>query len=275
VLERTRDRDRAGKRLVSAKSRTPITVRIRSAEPDPLVLVWTAGETALDDPAQAANPLVRGLANVARDLSVELVLDPETAAIRAVRNWPELQLATRKALDQTFEAAGGALPPDQSDAIRRQFERMFASEGAVVHTFARDAQILLLPVGRAYDSARPLEYDAKLPNPIGGEPIPARGSFTVRSQDPATGRLVVDWTQSVDPELTLKILETSFAQLPAGVKEKLPKKPEILRSINIEDRANFVLDTSSGWPIELQYSRISQLEAAASREVVHFKPSVE
>jgi hypothetical protein len=71
-----------------------VEIEVLNVGKDGFTVAWTWGETKLDDPVQAANPMARKLSNLIQDQRIVLELDSQ-AGIKGVQNWKELQDACK------------------------------------------------------------------------------------------------------------------------------------------------------------------------------------
>jgi hypothetical protein len=271
--EQTKERTRKQGELtkLSGKSRTEITLTVKNVTPQAVVVEWALGETKLEDPQQQSNPLVQQMANVVRGYRIELELDPEDATILGVRNWQQLQETSRQVVDLLVaDLSKNQTPADAISAVRKQMEGMFATKESIEQNFTREPQLFFLTMGREFDPRNPASYEDKLPNPLGGEPFPAHGQFVVKTWDEAQKRLVVDWSQKVDPEQASAILERTLQAIAKNAGRPAPS-PSAVGQISISDAGSFTLDTATGWIVELRHTRTNEAGSNQQSDTLTFK----
>ncbi len=101
---------------------------------------------------------------------------------------------------------------------------------------------------------KPTEYEDQLPNPFGGEPFPSRATFSLKEAERKAGRAIIEWTQKLDPEKSTPIIEKTLQDMAARLGRRLPDG-ELRESISMEDKAEFVVDLSSGWLDRMTHTR--------------------
>jgi hypothetical protein len=268
---KSRRRVQAGKESQSA-ARTPIEIEVVEAGPKGILLGWTYGESRIDDPVQAANPLVRRMADILKGFRVELELGPDDASIQGVRNWQELQKTVRTIVETLLEEyrKSGQLPPAALKAVEDQLAALSATREQVEGLVTREAALLVVGLGRTYRRDEPIEFDERLPSPLGGSPIAAKGRFALRSYDPTTGRLVVDWTLTIPPEEARKFVERAIREITekAGGAAPPANLAETLRGMTIEDRGVLTLDAHTGWPLEVAHTRTMKLGETLQEDAI-------
>ncbi len=258
-----------GATVVSGKGTTPIRIEVLDANDAGYLIGWTAGETRLEDPDQAADPFARAMVDITKDVTIVLQLDSRTR-LTGIRNWRQLQAIAYKAVDMGMEA-GKKDGMDEATAakIRRQVLAMFATRQQIELFFTRSTQLFFAPLGLEYPVERPLEYDDKLPNPLGGEPLPVRASFTLEKVDAASDTAVVVWRQEVDPVAGARILEKAIKDMAGRLGKSIPPG-ETLDFLNVKDAASFTLYLSSGWPRRLSHTRTTIIAEASQEDSLTF-----
>jgi hypothetical protein len=258
-----------GKTKHQGASRSRIEVSVIEAREDGYLVGCTIQETELDDPSAARNPMVRQMADVVRGWKALIDLDAE-ASVTGLRNWRELQARGMKTLAMlTEDPKSLGIEPAAMNQVRAQVEALFASRVEVEQLFLRDMGVFFLPLGRSYPRHRTVEYDDEVPNPLGGEPLPSRGKLRLTSYDEKTGRAAVRWTQTIDSEAAMRIILKTMRTLGEKVGQPIPdaKKVEsILKTVDVEDRCEFVIDARDGWVEDLNHTRTTNVGPKMSRE---------
>ena len=264
---KTRRRLRDGKETGRGSARTPVRVAIGEANEDGYLVRWSYGETKSDDPGADKDPVVGAMNRIVDGMKVELELDRD-AMIQGVRNWEELKTAAGSIVDVLVgKQRDQGMDQPTLDKTRATLASMFATRAQVEGLFTREPQLFFVPIGRAYLPGRPIEYEDRLPNPVGGEPFPCRGKFELKSYDRATGRAVVGWTQVVDPEVARRVMAEAIRKMG----ERLGKKPpdaEDLESLIVEDHAEFVLDARTGWIERFSHTRTTKTGRVSQEDII-------
>jgi hypothetical protein len=252
---KTRRKTQGGKETFRLSARAPIDVRVVEAGEKGYLVRWRIGETTPDDLRQAADPTLRAMNRLVEGLEVDIELDDE-ATITGVRNWAEMKATATKILEIVVKAGGTSGEAAKAmEALRPTLEAMFATKESVEQIFTKEPQVFFLPIGRTYPGiGKPIEYDDKLPNPLGGPPFPCKGKFTLTSYDVAKGRAVVTWEQIPDPREAARIILDTLKAISERLGQKPPNSDEAV-SLTIEDHAELVIDTNTGWVEQFTYTR--------------------
>jgi hypothetical protein len=256
---KTRRKTQGTQVVLNATTRTDLEIEVLGKDDDGSVVAWTLGATRFDDPQQADNPLVKVMSSLLEGQRIVLELDAE-AAITGVRNWNELKDSSANRM-QAIVAELNTAGLDQATIakLQRQVASMFATKQQVEQMCTREAQMFFMALGIAVAPSEPLEYADSLPNPLGGEPFPSRAQFNLKAVDRASDRATITWTQTVPPDDARRIMEATLRAMAARLGRPVPNA-EQLESLTIEDRAEFVLEISTGWIDRLTQVRTTRTE---------------
>lgn len=255
-MTRKKTRETDGKVVGGASGRTPVDVEVIAAGGNGYVVRWKLGEMVPDDPRLAGHPLAKAMTRLTDGMAVDLEIDPDGELI-GVKNWKELQETGKKIRETVLEEVEKAnVPKAAIDVMRAETDKLFASKMAVEASFTRQPSLLVIPLGHAYDPARATKADVDLPNPFGGDPIPATAEFTLKAHDPAAGLATVTFVQRPDPAKLKAVLEKTFRDL----SKRLGKNPAdvILPAFDLTDRAEYTVETKTGWVRTVTHTRRMQ-----------------
>jgi hypothetical protein len=247
-------------------ARSDLVVEVVSSGPNGSVLAWTAGEARFDDPEQDANPLVQRMGNLFKNARAILELDAK-GHMTGVRNWKDLQKTSFKARDELVaEIRKQGAEKELADNIGAQVTSMIDSREKVEDLVGRgEAQLFLLPLGVTVSEAKALELDGSLPNVLGGEPLPARARFELKSLK--DGRATILYTQTVKSAVLQKIMEQSAKDYAERTGRPGPTKEQLAGMI-LEDRAEYVVDVDSGWVETMTHQRTVKAGPNTQEDVV-------
>jgi hypothetical protein len=262
---KTRRKTQGSQVVLNATTRTDIDMEVLGKDDDGYVVAWTLGATRFDDPQQADNPLVKVMSSLLEGQRIVLELDAE-AAIIGVRNWNELKDSSANRM-QAIVAELNTAGLDQATIakLQRQVASMFATKQQVEQMCTREAQMFFMALGIAVAPSEPLEYADSLPNPLGGEPFPSRAQFNLKAVDRASDRATITWTQTVPPDDARRIVEATLRNLATRLGRPVPDE-ERLRSLSIEDSAEFVLEMSTGWIDRFTHVRTTRTDGDAQED---------
>jgi hypothetical protein len=238
-----------------------------SASKTGFVLAWTWDETRLDDPELASNIVARKMVNLMNGFRMILDVDPE-GVFRGVQNWAELKDKGTTLLETVSdELKKAGLDEAALGAIRDQVSSMFASKEQINQFAAREPQLFFMVMGAEFDGDAPIQMDSELPNPFGGEPFPSRARMALKELDKETGLARVTFQQTVEPTEARRIMEQSLRDMAKRMGKPAPGGP-LFKDFAIEDHADFVIETSTGWIRSLTHTRKSRVDAGFQQETI-------
>lgn len=266
----SRKRVQGGKVATGASARTDVEIAVLEAGENGFVVEWTAGATRYDDPGKSADPIAKFAADLLAGARIVLELDRE-ASVRDVRNWKELKagsVAAWDAMTERMKAEGRDAA--MVDKIRAQAATLFSTKPQVVSHCTRQPQLFFLALGVEFVDGAPVEYEDKLPNPFGGEAFPSKAKFELTAVDRNEGVARVLWTQTIPPAEAARIMGKTIDELARRL-GKPPPDAEALKSFTIEDRAEYALDLSTGWPRSVSYRRTTRTGDESQEDGIRFE----
>jgi hypothetical protein len=268
-MVKTRVKSRAGKEVETVTARTLVDIEVSEAGKDGYVVRWTYGETRLDNPEQNLSPIVRSMSNLLKGIHLDIEIDAD-GNMTGLRNWQAVRkLADKIATTLLDEVKGGGLDDAARDRLGKQLRAMLSTKEKIEQLCFREAQVFFLPVGHSFRPGKPLELDDELPNPLGGEAIPTKTVFALKSHEKATGRVAVTWKQSADPNVTARVMEKTLRDLAKQTGAPVPNG-EMLKAMQIEDSAEYTLDRVSGWPLNFTHTRTMSTGPDAMKDTLTF-----
>ncbi|SIO60568.1 hypothetical protein SAMN05444166_6443 [Singulisphaera sp. GP187] len=265
---KTRRRTSGGKVTAKGSARGPVDVSVVEAGEEGFLVRWRMGKITLDDPKVAANSNVHAVNRLIEGLTIDIELDNE-ATITGLRNWAEMKATGAKLIDHVIESQRTAgVDAKILASVRPPLEAMFSTKERIEQSFTKEPLTFFLPIGRVYPKVgKPMEYDDLLPNPLEGPPFPCKGAITLTSYEPAKGRAVVAWTQTPDPKETDRIISETLKLTFPRPAQFLPEADE-LKPSTIVDRAEFVIDTKTGWIEQYTYTRSMTTEDGSMEDIL-------
>lgn len=260
VLTRTREKAVDGQSTRSGKTETHVTLEVLKADKDGYLVGWTAGDTTFDVP-NASESLLRQIVGLMKGLRIVLQINQQ-GTITGVQNWSELKRETVKVLDGVLANTSHG-PQQRSDQatlshLREQWESLFGTKEQIERLCTRDAQMYFLALGRAYGSEKPYEYEDRLPNPLGGEPFPARARIALTAFNDQSKQAALTWSHTADPQQAARIVQSMIKDL-ASKRGKSAPDSIVAQPIAIEDTADITVDVRTGWITTLSRRQSIQL----------------
>ena len=264
TLVKSRKRTRGSDTVFDNSSSTDIDIEILETSPAGYLVGWTTGKPTVS--GNSNDPLVQQVLNLFSDVQMRLMLD-NSISIVGIQNWQEVQSRSVELVEilakRTEESVGS-----QAAAGVRQTASMFSSERQVMNLCARDAQMFFLILGGTYEVA-PNEYEDRLPNPYGGEPFPSKAAFRLLGIQPDKNQAVVQWTQTLDPVATRRIMEVIVRDMTSRMGANAPDQ-QILKDFAIDDEATAYVDLETGWPATVKHQRTSRTGGATQVDRIEF-----
>lgn len=253
-----------GRSTITGKTHTDFTIEVLSANDDGYLVGWTAGKTTFDSPSQAEHSFLGHVVNLMNGRQIVLEIDSH-GAIRGVQNWKELKAVALKSLDTlgATEDLQNKKPGNvRMSSLREQWESMLGTKEKVEELCAREAQLYFMVLGRGDAGNNSVEYEDRLPNPLGGEAFPTHAKMALTTFDKQAGRAVITWSQTADPTQVARILDSMIKAMRARL-GRAPLEGEFPQAISMEDHAEIIVDVTTGWVKTLKHARSVNFGARA------------
>jgi hypothetical protein len=140
-------------------------------------------------------------------------------------------------------------------AVRQAMQAAIGSEDLVRDLVLKEPHILFGAMGRRYGAETPLEVRTTLASPLGGGEIPVIGRFAVRRVEPRRHRAELGWLMASDRRAAADAAEAAVEELMANMELEPPEGMQLPGAIDLDDRADFVVDTRSAWPLSVHFTR--------------------
>jgi len=205
------------------------------------------------------------MANLLKGYRLVLELDSQ-AAIQGVQNWKELKELSTKLLDDlTNELKAAGVDQATTAKVRTQAASIFATKQQIEQLGTREAQLFFMPLGVEFEKGKPVEFDDKLPNPFGGESFPSRARFSLKEIDKKLGVAKVTWTQTVATEEARRIMEKTLKDMAQRLGKPVPQA-NTLKTLTLEDSAEFSVELASGWIKAFTHKRVTKTEGTLQED---------
>jgi hypothetical protein len=241
-------------------SRALVSLQFLLREDDVWVARWTTERSELVDADPRMRPMLQALQAMWEGVPVDLALDGDGQVIGLADPGTMRVLAAasmeRMVTLLTADPARAPIAP----AIRAAMQPVLGNDAYIAGALTKEPAILLGAMGRAFRVGEPLELRSSLPSPLGTDEIPVLGRFTVRGIDAKRRRAELGWMMVVDrPRLARSvhagvndIARRMAAATPSADIDAPPIDPAPL---DFDDRADFIVDTATAWPIRVRHVR--------------------
>jgi hypothetical protein len=256
--EKSRERQQAGKPLVTGGTRTMIDCEVTAREEGSFHFEWTWGASEVLEGTTGAkaledDPVQSRLLNVNEGVVMEFVTDEYGTPV-SLANREDVAAHFQKVIGVVEEVAK---EQGLSVAKRRQvFEgvRGLFDEDLLESVALGEPSILYMASGGEYELGVMQEFDDLLPNPFGGEPFPAQASFGLAELSEDGKRATLEWRQVLDPVATRRVMLETFRAMAERMGSEPPEEGD-LPTFDVVDEATLVMDVETGWPVSVEHQR--------------------
>ena len=237
-LEVIRSREDSNRPQATLSSRTPVDVRVVSADAKGFVVLWTPGPSEFEGAGADFDPTLGAASEIIGDQVFRIVLGPD-GEFERVANEAELLPKLQAGVDLVIRASQKDMPA--ADAKRAEaLVRQLLSPANLMAIATRDAQTYLSMYGAELAVGDAVEVPLSQPNPFGGEPLAA--VLRVRMESASAESATISSAVVYDGDALKKMTVGIIAQ--AAVK---PPPDEIAKfKFEMSDNAKYVFDRKSG-----------------------------
>jgi hypothetical protein len=229
-------------------SKTVINVRVLSAVADRSVVEWAPGDTVLDNPQLAQNPVLAAALQAARDLRVHLVLNAE-GELSGVANRDEIVMKLKSMLEAIIQELSARLSGDQKAGMQRLVAQALSPD-VLIAGATREAAIYFGLNGMSLAPGEERERAIEQPSPFGGGMIP--GVFRVRMEsvtaDSASLKTAASYDRAALSRMAEALAKQAGPAVPADALANLPP-------MDMTDEGTYLFDRTLGLMREVILSR--------------------
>jgi hypothetical protein len=248
-LALVRTRENSAQPQQNARSRTVVDVRVLSATPGGFVLEWAPGDTTLDNPGLAQNPLFVAALQAVRDVRFHLTLNAD-GGLTGLANRTEVLPKLQSVVDTIVQELSARLPIEQRQAMLRVVGQVLSPD-LLIASATREAAIYFGLNGLTLSTGARAEVRLEQPSPFGPGTIPAAFRVHLVSTTPDTASLATETTY--DRTAVLRMTESLAREAGAPMPpEQLARMPPL----DISDTGTYVFDRSVGLMTELIVNRV-------------------
>jgi hypothetical protein len=265
-MTKTQTRENDGKIVRKVATRTPVELEVLNADADGSGVRWAQGTTTFEDPKYDDDPGLRALNAILKSMDIDLELDA-TGTFTGLRNWKELR-GTGHKIQETVLAQMQKTGTSKAtiDYLRKETDKLFASKEAIEASFSRQAALLVLPYGTKFEVGKVVEYEASLPNVLGGdEPFPAKGTFVLKALDSDAKTATIVYKQTPDPKELNRVLRKWLEELATKTGKPAPKD---LPDLDLTDTIEYEFDLATGWVKTVTHTLVAKQPGTTQIDVV-------
>jgi len=203
-----------------------------------------------------------------KEIRYELAFDAAGNFV-ALRNYDEVQPLVDRMLGQLgaiLARRGNAEAAQQATAM---VQRLFSSRENLESVLLREPRLFFLPLGKSISADAPREYEAQLPNPFGGQGLPARGVMRLDWVDRNNQLAAFTMEQTLDPDSVRIVLESLLARIPA---ERRPKDLDMSQvKVEIGDLGKYTVNLDTSFPERMDFARTTRVPGGYRRDAVSIR----
>jgi hypothetical protein len=247
-LEVVRTRESSERPQQNNRSRSLVDVRVVSAGPEGFALDWVPGDTVLDNPRAAQDPLVAAALQAIRGMTFRLNLNAD-GELTGLANQADVVPKLKAMGDGIVQELAARLPEAQRKPLLDFMGKVLSPE-LLIASATRDAGTYFGLNGVALLVGEAVEVELEQPNPFGGSSIPAK--FKVSIESATAGFASLKTTTTYDPAALVGLTEALARQAGAPIPpEELAKLPPI----EMADEGTYLFDREFGLMKEVIVSR--------------------
>jgi hypothetical protein len=221
-LELIRIRENSAQPQQNGKSLTVANVRVVTADSDGYVLEWIFGETVIDNPQAAADPIVAAASKAVSNIPLRISLSAE-GEFTGLANQDEVMPKLQALVDTIMQGMAARVPEDQRKAFLN-FVNQVLSPAALIASSTRDVQTYFGLNGVELAEGETAGADLQVPSPVGGGAIPAK--FRVQMESATLDSSSLKTTTTYDAAALLRISQSLAQQAGAKIPpEELARMP--------------------------------------------------
>lgn len=235
---------------------TGIDVEVVARRADGYTLRWTFDRRRAEAPAGMPAVLSDGMSGLVRGLRMDLETDA-SGSITRLANLAEMEEHFSRASQRLVSdlRSGRTVPEDQ---IVHLGDTLSGLRGqALESAFVAPARTFHLASGAVLTPEEKTTWEDRLPNPFGGDALPAIASIELSALDSAAQRARVDWRRTIDPAKAGPVLEASIRAQARRSGRELPAEAALAFEA-IEDAATWTYDLKTGIPVTFVTTRTTR-----------------
>jgi hypothetical protein len=265
-LVRTQTKEVPGDKPLSVTVLAPVDVKVAEANDKGFILLWTQGPPSFEDPELNKTLLPQlTMGKLLGDMTIELEIQPD-GTVAGLRNWKALRKLGLERLADWEKQPDPAMSKEMRESFRKEIERLWSSREVIEPAFLKDCSLVVTPLGKAVTPDKPNTAELGLPNPLGGDPLPAKREFSLKKQTPE--RLTIGLKQTLDPEAR-KVLEKTLQDLAKRVGRPVDSK---LPKFDVTTEGEFLVDVKSGWLESCTVTIIVKTDEGSQKQITTLRP---
>lgn len=223
---------------------------------------WTEDDDGLLEADARVLPMLQSMQDLWDGLPVDLVLD-EQGRLAGLADPERVQALAAASLDRIV----GSMPDEEPDCgvtkegLRAMLAPILGDGTYLSQSLLKQPAILMGAMGLTYRVGEPLEVTSMAASPVGGGEIPLLSRYSLRGVDAARGRAELGWLMVIDRRRAASAIAPALHDMvdaagsSAAAASAKPLIDAALAQLDLDDRGDFIVDTSTAWPLQVRHER--------------------
>jgi len=248
-----------------------VTLEVLESGAQGMIVRWSharpADASAQDAPGPPASDADL-IWELVKEIRYELAFDAAGNFV-ALRNYDEVQPLVDRMLAQLGAILARRGNAEAAQQAMATVQRLFSNRTNLESVLLREPRLFFLPLGKSFSADAPREYEAQLPNPFGGQGLPARGVLRLDWVDHNNQLAAFTMEQTLDPDSVRIVLESLLARMPA---ERRPKDVDMSQvKVEIGDLGKYTVNLDTSFPERMDFARTTRVPGGYRRDAVSIR----
>ncbi len=248
-------------------SRAIVSLEILARDDDGWLARWTTSASELVDADPRVRPMLQVLQAMWDGVAIDLHLAPG-GQVLGLADADAMIARAAASLDRMIElmSADPARAP-LAGQVRAAMQQVIGNPAYLAGTLTKEPAILLGAMSREFRVGEPLELRSHVQSPLGDEQIAVLGRFSVRGIDDRKGQADIGWMMVVDRARLSQAVGGGVGRI---ADQMAVAAPDVDLSLDFDDRADFIVDTATAWPLRVRHVRRVSSGPAAREDTLEF-----
>ena len=258
---------------IGHRSRATVTLEIVDRAADGWLARWTSADGELLDADPRVRPMMEVLHALWDGASIDLLLDAG-GRVAGLADPDAVRALGETCLDRVIALlADDPQRAPMAAPLRAALAPTLLDGGLLAQSILKEPRILLGAMGHDYRVGEPLEIRTRVASPLGSGEIPVLGRYKVRGIAPREAQADIGWLMVIDQATAARTLGAGIGELTqalAPAADASERLSAALATLDLDDRADFIVDTSSAWPVRVSHVRRITADGGSRVDSVEF-----
>lgn len=254
--------------VIAHRSRSTVTLQVRERVREGWLASWTTSGSDLIEADPRMRPILEAMQTLWDDIPIDLVLD-QGGRLNGLADFAAVRDYGLKSLDSLVaKLAADPRRAPLAYMLRAAAQTTLLDGVLLAQSLLKEPGILLGAMGHHYGVGEPFEVRTRIASPMGSGEIPVLGRYRVRGISTQEPRADIGWLMVLDHASTARTVgsevlgvvrqfETARAASTGQQQEPAAESvvTDIAATIDFDDRGDFIVDTSTAWPVSVHHVR--------------------